>query len=499
MTVDKDALAAVDLGSNSFHLVVAREEQGEIRITEKLGEKVQLAAGIGKDKKLSKEAIERGLACLSHFSERLQTVPKSRIRIVGTNALRVAKNRKSFIKQARNIIDCPVEIIAGREEARLIYLGVSHTLSDDDGAKLIVDIGGGSTEFIIGERFEPMKMESLHMGCVSYRSRFFEEGRIKRKYFDQAVLMAKIELQSIKDEYLAQGWQSAIGSSGTIRIIERVVVARGWTESGITRESLDMLRSLILSYNHVDELDIEGLKPERKSVFPSGVAILYALFDELGIDRMEYSDGALREGVLYDVLGRLSHENVRERTILALMERFHVAQAHASLCERTALSLFDQLRDTWKLKPNDRELLSWAARLHEVGRCISHSQFHKHGAYLIEQSDLSGFTRTEQAELATLVRLHRRKISLSVLDEVDSSRVQDIRKLVVLLRLAVVLCASRTMLEPPEIIVSINDGILRLAFEDRWPDEYALGLEMLRTEIGQWSKVGYDGKVVLDS
>jgi len=499
MSVDTDALAAIDLGSNSFHLVVAREEQGEIRVVEKLGEKVQLAAGIGKDKRLSEEAIERGLACLNRFTERLNNVPRDRIRIVGTNALRVAKNSKDFIKRARKVLGCPVEVISGREEARLIYLGVSHTLSDDDGAKLVVDIGGGSTEFIIGERFEPNEMESLHMGCVSYRSRFFADGKIKRKAFDHAVLASRMELESIRDMYLACGWQDAIGSSGTIRNIERVVVAHGWTEGGITRDSLDKLRSMILSYEHVDELDIEGLKPERKSVFPSGVAILLGVFHALGIDRMEYSDGALREGVLYDVLGRLSHEDVRERTVLALMERFHVAQDHAAVCEQTAVNLFDQMQTTWDLNPQDRELLSWAACLHEVGRVIAHSSFHKHGAYLIGQSDLAGFTKGEQSELAVLVRLHRRKIPQLVLDELEPARVEEIKRLVILLRLAVTLCAPRFMTQPPKVKVELKKGLLTLSFADDWSEKYQLGLELLKEEMTLWPKVGVEGQLLLET
>ncbi len=496
MTCDINALAAIDLGSNSFHLVVAREEQGEIRVVEKLGEKVQLAAGIGPDKKLSEDAILRGLACLERFSERLQTVPIDRIRVVGTNALRVARNRKDFIRRAERILGCSVEVIAGREEARLIYLGVSHTLSDDGDSRLIVDIGGGSTEFIIGQQFEPQEMESLHMGCVSYRTRYFESGKIKRKYFDRAVLSARMELQSIRDQYLARGWQEVVGSSGTIRNIERVLVARGWTESGITRDALGRLKGLILSYDHVDELDIEGLKPERKSVFPSGVAILIALFDALGIDEMAYSDGALREGVLYDVLGRLSHEDVRERTVLALMERFHVPQEQAVVCEQTAVSLFDQLQQEWNLLPRDRELLNWSACLHEVGRCIAHSQFHKHGAYLIEQSDLAGFSTNEQRELAILVRLHRRKIALQELDNFPPSRTMQLKKLMFLLRLSVILCAPRFMPSPPDVKVSLSKGMLQMSFLDAWPENYPLALEMLREEMSLWPKVGFQGEIL---
>lgn len=499
MSVDTNAIAAIDLGSNSFHLVVAREEQGEIRVQEKLGEKIQLAAGIGKDKRLSEEAIERGLACLARFTERLKNVPKDRIRIVGTNALRVAKNSADFNKRARKVLGVPVEVIAGREEARLIYLGVSHTLSDDAGAKLVVDIGGGSTEFIIGERFEPLEMESLHMGCVSYRTRYFSDGKIKRKNFDQAVLSAQMELQSIRDQYLATGWKESIGSSGTIRNIERVVVARGWTESGITRESLDKLRSLILSYSHVDELDIEGLKLERKSVLPSGVAILLAVFDALGIERMEYSDGALREGVLYDVLGRLSHEDVRERTVLALMKRFYINKDYAAVCEQTAVNLFDQLQESWDLKDQDRELLSWAACLHEVGRVIAHSQFHKHGAYLIEQSDLAGFTKGEQMELATLVRLHRRKISLVVLDNIEPARAKELKRLVILLRMAITLCAPRFMTNAPDVSAVLDKGVIRLSFNDAWPEDYPLALEMLKEEMTLWPKIGLEGALRLDS
>ncbi|GAA3943660.1 exopolyphosphatase [Litoribacillus peritrichatus] len=498
MTCDINALAAIDLGSNSFHLVVAREEQGEIRVVETLGEKVQLAAGIGPDKILDEEAIMRGLSCLERFSERLTNVPKDRIRIVGTNALRVARNRKEFIDRAEAVLGVPVEVIAGREEARLIYLGVSHTLSDDGDSRLIVDIGGGSTEFIIGQQFEPQEMESLHMGCVSYRSRFFASGKIKRKYFDRAVLLAQMELQSIRDQYLAQGWHEVVGSSGSIRNIERVLVARGWTESGITREALQRLKSLILSYDHVDELDIEGLKPERKSVFPSGVAILIAIFDSLGIEEMAYSDGALREGVLYDVLGRLSHEDVRERTVLALMERFHVPQEQAVVCEQTAMSLFDQLQQDWNLLPQDRELLNWAACLCEVGRCIAHSQFHKHGAYLIEQSDLAGFSTNEQRELAVLVRLHRRKIALQELENFAPGRTLQLKKLMFLLRLSVTLCAPRFMPAPPKVSVTYNEGLLQLRFADAWPDNYPLALEMLKEEVAMWPKVGFQGEILFD-
>jgi exopolyphosphatase/guanosine-5'-triphosphate,3'-diphosphate pyrophosphatase len=259
------------------------------------------------------------------------------------------------------------------------------------------------------------------------------------------------------------------------------------------------LRSLILSYSHVDELDIEGLKPERKSVFPSGVAILLATFDALGIERMEYSDGALREGVLYDVLGRLSHEDVRERTVLALMERFHVAKEHAAVCEQTAVTLFDQFKDAWSLKAQDRELLSWAACLHEVGRVIAHNQFHKHGAYLIAQSDLAGFTKGEQEELSILVRLHRRKMSLLVLDDLEPARAKELKRLIILLRLAITLCAPRFMTQPPKVTIRWVNEVIELSFQDDWPSEYSLGLDMLKEEMKIWAKIGIEGRVVLDS
>lgn len=490
MPQDADLLAAIDIGSNSFHLVIAREEHGEIRIIEKLGDKVQLAAGIGEDKKLSEEAIVRGLESLGRFSERLTQVPKSRTRIVATNALRVAKNRKAFIKRAEAITNKKIEVIAGREEARLIYLGVSHSLSDDGGKRLVVDIGGGSTEFIIGERFEPQFMESLHMGCVSYRTAFFKEGKIRRKAFEKAQIAARMELQSIRKDYLNEGWQLSVGSSGTIRNIERVLIARGWCDSGISIEGLEKLKSLILSYEHVNELDLEGLKPERKSVFPSGVAILLAIFHELNINHMTYSDGALREGVLYDTLGRLSHEDVRERTVQALMKRFSTDQKHAELCAQTAQMLFDQTQPLWQLPDHDRGLLGWGANVHEIGLSIAHGQFHKHGAYLVEQSDLPGFSRDEQRELGALVRLHRRKLNPVILEEFEPARMAHLKRLVILLRLAISLCSPRVLQQPVDISLKEYQGTLKLIFNDDWPENFPLSFLQLEAEIAQWKRFG---------
>lgn len=490
MPQDPDLLAAIDIGSNSFHLVIAKEEHGEIRIIEKLGDKVQLAAGIGDDKKLSEEAIVRGLDSLTRFSERLTQVPKSRTRIVATNALRVAKNRKAFIKRAEEIIHKKIEVIAGREEARLIYLGVSHSLADDGGKRLVVDIGGGSTEFIIGERFEPHLMESLHMGCVSYRTAFFGEGKIRRKAFEKAEIAARMELQSIRKDYINEGWHLSVGSSGTIRNIERVLIARGWSDSGISLEGLEKLKSLILSYEHVNELDLEGLKPERKSVFPSGVAILLAIFHELNIQQMTYSDGALREGVLYDTLGRLSHEDVRERTVQALMMRFNVNQSHAEFCAETANMLFDQMQSLWQLPDQDRSLLGWGANLHEIGLSIAHGQFHKHGAYLVEQSDLPGFSRDEQRELGTLVRLHRRKLNLVVLEEFDPERMNQLKHLVILLRLSIALCSPRTLQQPADVTLKIYQGTLNVIFNDDWDTRFPLSMLQLEADIAQWKRFG---------
>ena len=368
---DGSLLAAIDLGSNSFHLIIAKTEHEEMRPVEVLAEKVQLGAGLENDR-LSQEAIDRGLDCLSRFAQLLGSVEPQRIRVVGTNALRQAENRVDFTLPAREILGTRVDVIYGREEARLVYLGVAHTLADDAHSRLVIDIGGGSTEFIIGQRFEPQKLESLQMGCVSFSRDFFPGACISAANYRRAYDRARLETSRIRYRYSAEQWAECVGSSGTLNAIESIVVLNGWSDSGITRKALSKLENRLLKFEHFDQIKLEGLTENRRNVIVAGVAITSALFDILTIDQMRASKGALREGVIYDLMGRLSHEDVRERTVNALVQRYSADEHTAAIVERRCATFFSATRGSWNLENEDWELLHWAARTHEIGMAISH-------------------------------------------------------------------------------------------------------------------------------
>lgn len=488
---EPDVVAAIDMGSNSFHMVVARLVHGEIRTLEKMGEKVQLGAGLDADNNLTEEAQQRALDCLSRFAQRLGEMPQSAVQIVGTNALRVARNASEFIRRAEEVLGHPVEIIAGREEARLIYLGVSHTLSDDQGRRLVIDIGGGSTEFIIGERFEAQELESLHMGCVSFRNRYFADGRITRRQLDSAITHANQELLHIRKRYRRLGWSNAVGSSGSIKAISNVMAALKISDGTLTYDGMKELRQHMLELGHVDRLSELGVRTERLNIFPAGFAILMGAFESLEIDSMRYADGALREGLLYDIAGRIQHEDVRERTIHALQERYHVDQSHGRAVEETAIAAWRQVADAWGIgSANDEDTLRWACRLHEIGLTISHSQYHKHGAYLLCYSDLPGFSQQFQRDLATLVRGHRRKFSAAVFEDSDPADYQRLRNLCVLMRLAVLLQHARNQEPSPEFRLTAKGDTLNLTFPEHWLDSHPLTLADLNNEQEYLTKQG---------
>ena len=438
-------LAAIDLGSNSFHLLLANHQAGQLQVVAKQGEKVQLAAGLDEDGMLSEEAMERALNCLAQFAPFIDGIEADHLRVVGTNALRAAHNSEELIERAEALLGHPIEIIAGREEARLIYLGAAHALADVHGKRLIVDIGGGSTEFIIGEQFEPQLLESLHMGCVAYTKAFFQDGEISEKRMRRAELAARSELASIQRTYREMGWDDPVGSSGTIKAAANVLEAHGWAPHGVvTREGLHKLRAALLEFKRLDKVSLPGLKSDRATVFPAGIAILCGVFEALGLEQMRYSDGALREGVLFDLIGRNTPEDSRLSAIESLQRRYGIDPRHASNVRDTALQLFDQVAGDWALGATSRQLLSWAADLHEVGQAISHSQFHRHGAYLLEHSDLLGFSRPEQRALAFLVRAHRRKFPKNELAALPEPQQPRLARLARLLRMAVMLNHSRS-------------------------------------------------------
>ncbi|GAB6040617.1 exopolyphosphatase [Endothiovibrio diazotrophicus] len=480
-----DRVAAVDLGSNSFHMIVAREADGQLHVLDRLKEMVQLGAGLDDRNRLTEEAQNRAIDCLARFGERLRGMAPGSVRAVGTNTLRMARNSGDFLARAEAALGHPIEIIAGREEARLIYLGVSHTVPPAPGRRLVMDIGGGSTEFIIGRDFEPLERESLHMGCVSMSRLFFPDGELTARAFESAELAARLQLRAIEAAYKELGWETAIGASGTILAVDEAIRLNGLSEEGITLPALEALTARMIEAGRPENLGFTGVNPLRAPVFAGGVAVLGAAFRSLEIGRMQVSEGALREGAVYDLLGRIHHEDVRERTIARLSERYHISENQARRVEHTALECLRQVAEPWELDdPQSAHLLGWAARLHELGLAIAHTRYHRHGAYLVENSDLRGFSRTEQRALGVLIYGHRRRLPFSRIEECSPERRRDILRLCILLRLAVLLHRSRQDEPLPPFTLTANPekNTLRLHFPEEWLAQQPLTLADLRQE-----------------
>jgi exopolyphosphatase/guanosine-5'-triphosphate,3'-diphosphate pyrophosphatase len=484
-------LAAIDLGSNSFHLIIAKIEHGEMRPVEVLAEKVQLGAGL-ENGQLSEEAIERGLDCLSRFAQLLESVEPERVRAVGTNALRVAKNRRDFTRPARRILGTKVDVIYGREEARLVYLGVAHSLADDAQSRLVIDIGGGSTEFIIGERFEPQRLESLQMGCVSYGKSCFPDGKISKGNYRNAYDRARVQAFHIRHKYNSNHWEECVGSSGTLQAIEAIISLNGWGEGGIDRKGLAKLEKNLLEFDNMEDIRLEGLSAPRRTVILPGVAITSALFDVLGIEHMRPSKGALREGVIYDLMGRLSHEDVRERTINALMQRYSVDTETAAVVERRARTLFTATRMSWQLTMTDWELLGWAARSHEIGMAISHKHFNRHSAYLLRNADLPGFSQEEQEQLAVLALGQRSKLGSELFADIAEPDQARMKYLLVIMRLAACFKYVEALAQLPDFSVLASEHALTLEFPEGWLEEYPLTARELQEEVEVQAKLGLE-------
>lgn len=462
-------MAAVDLGSNSFHMVVARGHHGQLAIVDRLREMVRLASGLGDHGYLDNESQDRALGCLRRFGQRLRDMQAHKVRVVGTNTLRKARNSEGFLTAAEQALGHPVEVISGIEEARLIYLGVSHHIDRANGPNLVADIGGGSTELIIGEGFEPRRLESLAIGCVSMSRRFFDGGRLSQKRFDKARMAARLELSPVRASFQRLGWINAIGSSGTIKTTAAVAQGLGLVESGITQPALKGIMQEMVAARRVDDLNLPGLASDRAPVFAGGVAILAEILNALGIERLQISEGALREGLLYDLLGRLQQEDARERTIRAMQLRYHVDEEQAQRTEATAVDLLARVASPWTLVDERYAvLLRWGARLHEVGLDIAHSKYHQHGGYLLANADMPGFVRLEQQLLATLVGYHRRKLDDLALEMLPERWREPCFKLIVLLRLAVLLNRSRSPVELPAIELTPGSNRLGLQFPKDW-------------------------------
>ncbi len=485
-------LAAVDLGSNSFHMIVARVKDGALDVIDREREMVRLAGGIGKSQRIDDITQQRALDTLARFGQRLRSLSSDTVRVVGTKTLRSAKNSEEFIRVAEEVLGHPIEVVSGHEEARLIYLGVAHTLQSAQ-RRLVVDIGGGSTECIIGEGPQPMLLESLSLGCVSLSRRFFEDGLINEKNLRAAEIFARAELRNIQQRYLAHGWERAIGSSGTIRAIGALVAEAGWSRGIITPEAMRKLRETLLDIGKISALSerLPALKSERAPVMAGGFAVLSAVFDTFKLEEMHVSDGALREGLLYDLAGRIQHSDIREQTLQRLLVRYEVDRAHAESIRSTSMRLLRQAESAWDLHDERfHDALRHAALLHEIGLVISHSKYQRHGAYLLEHADLSGFSMREQTILSLLVLGHRRKFPLEALQELGVLALP-ITRLVVILRLAVLLHRGRMPLECVPAL-AVNKNHIGLEFSEGWLKEHPLSQADLEQEAKALKKVGFE-------
>lgn len=485
-------LAAVDLGSNSFRLLIGRiardGDTAQVYQVDRLKETVRLAAGLGPDKTLGPEAIDRAVSVLERFGERLRSFHPDRVRAVATNTFRVARNVADFLPRAEAALGFPIEVIAGREEARLIFSGVAHSLPPSSEKRLVVDIGGGSTEFIIGNGFEPELMESLYMGCVSYSRAYFPDGVIDAHGMKQAELAARRELEVIAKQYRRTGWKEAFGSSGTGKALGTILVESGFSDQGITRRGLDKLKERLIKAGTVDRANLLGAKVDRYSVLPGGLAIMSAVFDELGIDSMNTADGALRLGVLYDLLGRDAETDKRDDTVRQFMLRYEIDVGQATRVKTAALNMFAGLVPA--NTPGFEELeraLGWAADLHELGLSIAHNTYHKHTAYVLENADMPGFSRQDQRQLALLTLGHLGKLGkLQALVKTDAQWVA-----ILCLRLAAVLFRRREDLDSLPVTVSLRDRSITVKVEAGWLKDHPLTDFTLRAEESEWSKVGF--------
>ncbi|SNX29546.1 Ppx/GppA phosphatase [Polynucleobacter meluiroseus] len=506
-----DLVAAVDLGSNSFRMLVAQvvntPSGTQIRPIDTLRESVRLAAGLTDNKLLGNEAYQRGLAAIRRFGERIRGFDPSKVRAVATNTLRVAKNAASFVRDAEEALGFPIEIIAGVEEARLIYIGAAHEVPAAQGNRLVVDVGGGSTELIIGKGYEPKLLESLYIGCVSHSMRFFPKGNIDAHAFKEAELAARREIQVIAGAYLKTGWKQVIGSSGTARALAELITenqlngvddslsVRRISGLGglITREGLRAMKKHLLKYEHVNQVELIGLKDDRRAVWPGGLAIMIAVFDELGIESMEVTDAALRIGVLYDLLGRSQHDDMRFVTVEQFMQRYGVDRSQAIRVGKQATEFLTQLpQPSSESRDENVALLQWAANLHEIGLSISHNGYHKHSAYIAGNADMPGFSKNDQARLAALLIGHAGKLGKLA----NNASFYDWRMLFCL-RLAQVLSRGRGNEDFPKVRVADNNGMYSISLSKEWIKAHPLTEFSLQKEAAEWERIGRPYEIIL--
>lgn len=497
MATDK-LFAAVDLGSNSFHMIVARYDHGTLVIVDRIKEMVRLAEGVDEKGQLSAPVANRALECLARFGQRLSGLSPERIAAVGTNALRKMRDGWRFLEQAEDRLGVPIEIISGEEEARLIYLGVAHGISEVGNQRLVIDIGGGSTELVIGREFTAAMVESLFFGCVAVTQKYFGDGKISAKRWRKASAAVSAELRRYAPEFRKLGWQEAFGSSGTMRAAASVARAQDWAEAGITQSAVDQIKQHLLEVGRIDAIALSGLSERRRPVFVGGMVVVEACMAELAINTLHITDYALREGLLYDLLGRIEHTDPRVAAVKALQQRYPVDTVQASSVADTATELFNDVSGRWHLDEEDHFLLRAAAQLHELGLSIAHHGYHRHGAYLLEHSDLPGFSRQEQKILAVLVHSHRGSPLQALFDELPERLQKRVRRLAILLRIAVVFNRDRLSQSVPisRFKAGKDENVLKLHLPETWLSEHPLTAADLESEQQSLNKIDATLKLV---
>ena len=471
-------------------MIVARveelNEQYQIYVIDSLRESVRLGAGLDEKKILDTPSQTRALAALERFGERLRSFDTHNVRAVATNAVRIARNGESFVRKAEKALGFKIDVISGIEEARLVYCGVAHQLPSGQGRRLVVDIGGGSTEFIIGQDYKPVAMESLYVGCVSTAQQYFNDGTITAKNMREAILNTRKEVATLRHQLRSLGWKNAFGSSGTARALAEICVQNGFTEHGISAQALEKIRKHIVEAGHLDRITLLGLKTDRLPMMPGGLAVMCGVFEELEIEQMEVTEGALRQGLLYDLLGRQYQQDMRETTVAQFLNRYKIDKTHARQVRKVASLLFSQICENNKALQEQLPLLQWAASLHEIGLSISHNSHHKHAAYILSNADMPGFSKREQAILSTWVLAHNGKLN----NVANLALGQYAWPAPMCLRLACLFMRRREVQAMPAVQLKRSSKTLEITVPAAWLQAHPLTQYALEMEVDQWSKIG---------
>jgi exopolyphosphatase/guanosine-5'-triphosphate,3'-diphosphate pyrophosphatase len=479
--------AAIDLGSNSFRLHIGKHDGEAIRVLKSAREPIRLAAGIDARGNLSEAAMASALACLRNFQAVLAGYRLDAVRVVATSALRTAGNSAAFLPAAEQAIGYPIEIISGEEEGRLIYMGVAAALAEPAERRLVIDIGGGSTELILGRGPDILRVESFSIGTVRQSLSFFPGGRIDARAYDAAILSARSHFEDAAPPYQRPNWHVAYGSSGTVRTIADIIERNKLGDGRLSPAGLEALKQRFIALGDVASIDIPGLRPDRAGTVIGGLAILIAIVQELGIEQVVAVEAGLRMGVMWDLYLRSMQRDRREQSVLELAVKFHVDQARAARVAQQAASLYTQLKP---VTDSHVRPLQWSALLHEMGMVVSQTGYHKHAAYMIENADLPGFTAREQKLMARLMLAQKgnlRKVAESLADA-------DFTKAVLALRMAILLMHARMEAGPADLKLKMKNRI-ELEVRRDWLASHPTLAYWIEKEQQWWEEVDVDFSV----